>query len=213
MKHFKTAILILLSLLFVCVCTSCSEFAYSNSTIVAKITAIDGQTVTLLVGETDGKEADIPNGNGTGADIPAPPTQDGSAPRQPDGEPTDMPELPDGERFTNGEMPSMPDDNSALEPPDGTRQPDGKRPDGENPFAFTASDTSITLTLNEETVQTLSVGNIVQITFGNNGTVENLTILGNNLPKEFENGETPPPAIGNENGTASDENIAETTNA
>lgn len=171
MKKIKIFSFTLALLLAVFAFSSCSKFEYDNSTIVAQVTAIDGQKVTLLVGEMDMggnmmQGGMMPGGNMQGANM-TPPTGDSTFPAIPDGEMPEMPEMP------NGEMPEG--FGSGMQSP------------------FTAGEDSITLTLNEETVKTLSVGSIVQITFGDNGSVESLTVLGGNMQGGFGGGNMIPP--------------------
>ena len=131
----------------------------------------------------------MPGGNMQGGNM-TPPTGDSTFPAIPDGE---MPEMPEGEtmpEMPEGGMPQMPNDGSMPEMPNG-EMPEGFGNGMQSPF--TAGEDSITLTLNEETVKTLSVGSIVQITFGDNGSVESLTVLGGNMQGGFGGGNMIPP--------------------
>lgn len=194
MKKIKIFSFTLALLLAVFAFSSCSKFEYDNSTIVAQVTAIDGQKVTLLVGEMDMggnmmQGGMMPGGNMQGGNM-TPPTGDSTFPAIPDGE---MPEMPEGEtmpEMPEGGMPQMPNDGSMPEMPNG-EMPEGFGSGMQSPF--TAGEDSITLTLNEETVKTLSVGSIVQITFGDNGSVESLTVLGGNMQGGFGGGNMIPP--------------------
>ena len=185
MKTMKLIVAILTLTLVIGAFAGCTKFEYDNSTIVAQVTAIDGQKVTLLVGEMDMggnmmQGGMMPGGNMQGGNM-TPPTGDSTFPAIPDGE---MPEMPEGG------MPQMPNDGSMPEMPNG-EMPEGFGSGMQSPF--TAGDDSITLTLNEETVKTLSVGSVVQITFGDNGSVESLTVLGGNMPGGFGGGNMIPP--------------------
>lgn len=185
MKTMKLIVAILTFTLVIGAFAGCTKFEYDNSTIVAQVTAIDGQKVTLLVGEMDMggnmmQGGMMPGGNMQGGNM-TPPTGDSTFPAIPDGE---MPEMPEGG------MPQMPNDGSMPEMPNG-EMPEGFGSGMQSPF--TAGEDSITLTLNEETVKTLSVGSIVQITFGDNGSVESLTVLGGNMQGGFGGGNMIPP--------------------
>lgn len=183
MKIIKPIVTILILTLVIGAFAGCSKFEYDNSTIVAQVTAIDGQKVTLTVGEMAIDE------NMMQGDSMALPAGDGSIQAMPNGE---MPEPLEGEaipELPDGDMPQMPEDGSMPEMPNGELPKDFEN--GVQP-PFTAGDDSITLTLNEETVGTLSVGSIVRITFGDNGSVESLTVLGGNMQGGFGGNMTPP---------------------
>ena len=153
MKRMKRIGLIFALIAALLAFSACSKFEYDNSTIIAKVTSIDGQSVTFAVGESSiGGNMSLPEG-------------------MPDmGEMPDMGNMPDfGEMPDMGNMPDM-GDMTLPEGMDGTEMP------------FTESGDTITLTLNEETVKTLSVDAIVQITFGDNGNVQSLTVISENMP-------------------------------
>lgn len=194
MKQTKYASLLVAVLLIAIACVSCTTFAYDNQTVYAKVTAVNGQSVTLLVGELSAME-EGQRPDGAGGD-PIPPNADGSAPQLPDGgEPADRPALPVDETMPNGELPQMPEG--------GMQQPNGEAPDGMAggmQVPFTAGEDTITLTLNEETVKTLSVDCIVRITFGDHGSVESLTVLGGEPQGGFGGGDRIPPEDGDESG-------------
>lgn len=189
MKTMKLIVAILTLTLVIGAFAGCTKFEYDNSTIVAQVKAIEGQKVTLLVGEMAMDGNMMPGGNMQGGNM-TPPTGDSTFPAIPDGE---MPEMPEGEtmpEMPEGGMPQMPNDGSMPEMPNG-EMPEGFGSGMQSPF--TAGEDSITLTLNEETVKTLSVGSIVQITFGDNGSVESLTVLGGNMQGGFGGGNMIPP--------------------
>lgn len=154
MKSVKWLSLVLALLVTVGIFTACSKFKYDNSTVVAMVEFINGQKVVLLVGETDFGEGMRPEnlGNGMG--------------NIPDfgGEMPDIEDLPEGE-FPSGFG--------------GMQIPNGQFSSGfrDMQMPFKENGDKITLTLNSETVKTLSVGSIVQITFGDNGSVEALTSI------------------------------------
>lgn len=171
---------------------ACSKFEYSNSTITAKITAINGQKVTLLVGMSESNGGMMPGGNT--------PPENGMRPGMPNGQES-VPALPEGESMPAGGIPEMPVDGSAPEMPnESMQQPEGgmqgQIPDmpeggmqGNMPGggmggmmpAFDENGDKITVTLNAETVSTLAVGDVVIISFGDDGSVTSLNVLGGNM--------------------------------
>ena len=180
MKYAKLISLITALLLLVSALSACSKFEYDNSTIYAKVTAIDGQKVTMTVGTLNIDPTLLEDGFGSMSGM-TPPSGYGSYGEMPD--------------FAAGEtMPDMGD------MPDMENMPDRENMQGMMSGGmdqlFTAGEDSITLTLNEDTVKTLSVGSIVEITFGDGGSVEALTVLGGNMQGDFSfsnfGGMTPP---------------------
>ena len=83
-----------------------------------------------------------------------------------------------------GEMPDMGEMPNMGEMPDMSEM---SRPGGMNgmQMPFTESGDTITLTLNEDIVNTLTVDAIVQITFGDNGSVQSLTPIGGKMQDDF----------------------------
>ena len=153
---------------------ACSKFKYDNSTVMAKVESIDGQKVVLIVGEMDIGEGMQPGALGSIPDLGGtvmPDMEDlpegFDSSQIPSGQ---MPEGFDGTQMPNGQMP---------EGFDGMQIPNGQFPSGlgDMQMPFNETGDKITLTLNEQIVKTLSVGSIVQITFGDNGSVEALTSL------------------------------------
>lgn len=208
MKTIKLIVMILTLTLVIGAFAGCSKFEYDNSTIIAQVTAIDGQNVTLIVGEMAMDENMMQGGNMQGSNM-MPPTGDGSIPKMPDGE---IPELPEGEtmpEMPEGGMPQMPEDGAMPEMPNG-EMPEGFENGMQSPFI--AGDDSITLTLNEETVGTLSVGSILQITFGDNGNVESLAVLGGNMQGSFGGSNMTPPTDFPQNGTTNEEILGDDSN-
>lgn len=168
MKSVKWLSLVLALLVTVGIFTACSKFKYDNSTVVAMVEFINGQKVVLLVGETDFGEGMRPEnlGNGMG--------------NIPDfgGEMPDIEDLPEGE-FPSGFGGMQMPQGAPSEDFDGMQIPNGQFSSGfrDMQMPFKENGDKITLTLNSETVKTLSVGSIVQITFGDNGSVEALTSI------------------------------------
>lgn len=168
MKVIKCFSLIVALLLTVGVCVACSKFEYDNSTIMAKVESIDGQTIVLLVGEMNFGEGMPPEDFGGGK---------GNIPDF-GGEIPNMEDLPEGE-FPSGFDGMQKPEGEPPEGFDGMQIPNGQfgQGFGDMRMPFNESGDKITLELNEETVKTLSVGNVVRITFGDNGSVEALTLL------------------------------------
>lgn len=188
MKTIKLIVAILILTLVIAALAGCSKFEYDNSTIIAQVTTIEGQKVTLLVGEMAMDGNVMPGGNMQGGNM-MPPMGDGSFPSMPEGEFPDMGNF-DINNIPEGGMFQMPNGGSMPDMPNG-EMPEGFKNSMKSPF--TAGNDSITLTLNEETVKTLSVGSIVQITFGDNGSVESLMVLGGNMQGGFGGGNMMPP--------------------
>ena len=145
---------------------ACSEFKYDNSTVVARVESVEGQKVVLLVGEMNIEEGMFPQDFGDGMGY-IPDLSGGSMPNMED-HPSG--EFPDDMQIPGGEMPEGFDIGDL---------PNGQFPGGMNAMQmpFDENGDKIELTLNEEIVKTLSVGSIVQVTFGDNGSVEALTVL------------------------------------
>ena len=198
MKRRLTALICTAAmLLLVSACSSSQETAsstlettdYSNTTITGSVTAIDGTLVTIQTGMGGGgnKNGAPPQNNGapdaqnddSQQSDTAPPeasqpadssnSSDGNSQstQQPDGEPdgerpTDMPELPSGEQPTD--------------------MPDGEQPaDMQNSekAVFDLGSASITSEDNsgeDMSVSDIEVGDMLEITFGDNNTVESVVI-------------------------------------
>lgn len=183
MKHIKYFPLILALLLAIGIFSACSKFEYDNSTVIAKVESISGQKVVLLVGEMNigegmspenfgGEMGNVPNFNG--GEMP-------NIEGLPNGEfPSDFGgmQIPDGEISEGFDSMQLPD-REIPEGFEGMQIPNGQFPSSfaDMQIPFNENGDKITLTLNEEIVKTLSVGSIVQITFGDNGSVEALTAI------------------------------------
>lgn len=151
-----------------------SNTAYAGTTVVGQITAIDDTGVTLQLGELS-----VPDGNGPqnqSGDNQTPPEKpegeapDGNGPDSQSGEDSQTPpEKPEGEAPNgNGSKSQSGDNQTPPEMPGGGMQ------------NFTAGDTTITVDLSEATitkdnntitVDDLSEGDILQVTFDENGVV------------------------------------------
>lgn len=152
--------------LFLTGCGSNSESNLSNTTVTGQVTAVDGNTVTLLLGEL--------------AEMPAaePPAVEGSG-EAPTGE------APSGEAPTGGGSGEAP----SGEAPAGGGS--GEAPAGGGAMSgFTAGDESATMSITDSTVITIenmgastagtisdiTVGSIIEVVFGDNNTVSSVTV-------------------------------------
>ena len=168
MRLVKRISLLLALLVTVGTFTACSKFEYDNSTVMARVESIDGQKVVLLVGEMDFGRGMYPEEFGGGM---------GSLPDF-GGESPNM-EVPPEREFPSGFEGMQRPEGELPEGFGGMQIPGGQFPSGSGDMQmpFRGNGDQITLTLNEETVKSLSVGSIVQITFGDKGSVESLIPL------------------------------------
>lgn len=168
MRLVKRISLLLALLVTVGTFTACSKFEYDNSTVMARVESIVGQKVVLLVGEMDFGRGMYPDEFGGGM---------GSLPDF-GGESPNMEVPPEGE-FPSGFEGMQRPEGELPEGFGGMQIPGGQFPSrsGDMQMPFRGNGDQITLTLNEETVKALSVGSIVQITFGDKGSVESLIPL------------------------------------
>ena len=182
MRLVKRISLLLALLVTVGTFTACSKFEYDNSTVMARVESIDGQKVVLLVGEMDfgrgmhpdefgGGMGSLPDFGGESPNMEVPP--EGEFPSGFEGM-----QRPEGE-FPNGFEGMQRPEGELPEGFGGMQIPGGQFPSrsGDMQMPFRGNGDQITLTLNEETVKALSVGSIVQITFGDKGSVESLIPL------------------------------------
>ena len=163
MRTMKILALTLVLLVAISGFSACTGFAYDNTTILAKITAIDGQTVSLIVSEMTMDGNRIPESFGDLSGM-------GNMPSMPNGQ---MPSFPNGMGdmpFPNGQIP---DDLSGMQIPDFDFS--GGTMDMDMDAMFHDGCDTITLTLNADVVKTLAVDDIVQISFGDKGSINSLT--------------------------------------
>lgn len=213
MKKLKLFIIPLAIAILICALSSCSKFEYDNSTVVAKVIAINGNKVTLSIGEMNFDENMIPSmGDMSMPEGQVPEIPGGMMPGG-EGMP-DMGEMtfPEGESMSGMDIPMMPDGESMpemgdMQIPGGESVPEGQMPDmqggamqrpdgmqgGMADQFFTDSGDSVILTLNDDVISTLTVDCIVMITFGEKGSVESLTVLGGDMQGEIM---TPPEESG-----------------
>jgi len=157
--------------LFLTGCGSNSESNLSNTTVTGQVTAVDGNTVTLLLGEL--------------AEMPAaePPAVEGSG-EAPTGE------APSGEAPAGGGSGEAPSGEAPAGGGSG-EAPSGEAPAGGGAMSgFTAGDESATMSITDSTVITIenmgastsgtvsdiTVGSIIEVVFGDNNTVSSVTV-------------------------------------
>ncbi len=153
---------------------------YSGATVTGQITAMDGSTITLQLGELTeaegfgGGDGAQPGGQGGGEMPDGEADGSGTAPEMPDGEGGDMadgsgtaPEMPDGEGGGmngggSGDMGGM----------------GGSFTAGEDILEVDLTDVTVTLSDGSEgSASDLAVDDILQITFDEDGAVSSVTVV------------------------------------
>ena len=169
MKTVKKVSYVILLIMLLFTVSSCSKFKYDNKTVIGMVTSIDGQKVTMNVSESDIDLSELQNFTGSFSGDMSEWASEFSN------------EFPYGE-FSSGDMPDLENLPETGEIPNMGEMPDmgsipgfssGSFPGsmtGGSSFSFEDGD-EITLTLNEDVISQISVGSIVQISFGDNGTV------------------------------------------
>lgn len=199
MKVFRLLAIFAVLALIVCSVAACNKTEYKSTTLVAKVSEISADGVTFVIGELEGielPEGSAPNMNG----MQKPSVPDGEMPTMPDGE---MLELPEGDipAMPDGEMPSMSGVNGGF----GGGMGNGNMGGADLSSSFKASKETITLTLDEEVLSTLTLNAIVMISFDaeGNATVTRADMMGGGrFP--MDNGMIPPEFTDN----ATDEGIS-----
>ncbi len=200
----KKAFRLFFVLSLVALLSACNSADYSNQTLVGKISEIDGNIITLELGDVkenelqfDGEapqlpeDGELPEMNGEAPQMPrngAPPEMNGERPEMPgngtapaegempqfDGEAPQLPE--DGELpEMNGEAPQMPGNGA---PP----EMNGDVMQSQTTYTFTASGEtlkidleSIGITLDDLTTESfVKVGDVIGVTFGSNNSIESV---------------------------------------
>ncbi len=195
MKKFIAILCAAAMVLTLAACGAKRNTEYAGQTVTGKVTAIDGTSVTVALGESSGSGA--PSG-GDGQQPPEMP--DGSS--QTDGQPTGMPpEKPDGSddsgQSGGQEPPAKPDGDSSQQPtgippekPDGDSDQQGgtppEMPDGSSQQGgFTESGETVTVDISKATVtkngesasaSDLAAGDVVQVTFDKKGVATAVVI-------------------------------------
>lgn len=159
MKKFIAILCAAAMVLTLAACGAKRNTEYAGQTVTGKVTAIDGTSVTLALGESSGSGA--PSG-GDGQQPPAKP--DGDSSQQPTGTP---PEKPDGDSDQQGGTPP--------EMPDGSSQQGGFTESGET---VTVDISKATVTKNGESASAsdLAAGDVVQVTFDKKGVATAVVI-------------------------------------
>ncbi|MCD8366508.1 MAG: hypothetical protein LUC48_00545 [Clostridiales bacterium] len=154
-----------------------SDQDYSGSTVTGQVTAIDGATVTLQLGELTESEGfgggEMPNGEGGGEMPSGDADGSGTMPEMPDGE------MPSGDFDGSGTVPEMPDGESG--------DFDGEMPSGGMGSSFTAGEDTLAVDLTDVTISLsdgsegsasdLAVDDILQITFDEDGAISSVTVV------------------------------------
>ena len=180
-------------LLSLAACGAKADTTYADQTITGKVTALEGTSVTLALGELtenaapggDSQQPPEMPGDGQTGDQPT-----GTPPEKPEGSSDDNqsgqqpPEKPDGDssQQSGGQPPEMPE-NGENGQPNGT-PPD--MPEGGMGSSFTESgETAVIDIANADTVKNgetvsateLAVGNVVQVTFDDSGSAVTVEIV------------------------------------
>ena len=195
------SILCALALVFsLAACGAKRNTEYAGQTIAGQVTALDGTSVTLALGELS------QSGGPSGQDGQQPPEMSGgdSTETQSTGTPPEKPAGSDDSSQSSQQPPEMPSGDSSTQPtgtppekPDGDDTQSGgtppEMPDGEQPgqggpggSSFTTSGetatvdiSDATITKNSETVSAsdLSVGDVLQVTFDDTGKATAVTVV------------------------------------
>ena len=166
-------------LLSLAACGAKADTTYAGQTITGKVTALEGTSVTLALGELT--EDAAPDGNGQ--QPPDMPNGDGQTGDQPTGTPPEKPE-DTGDDTQNSQPPEKPDGDSnqqgGSQPPD---MPEGGMGGGSS---FTESGETLTIDIadaaivkNSENVSAaeLAVDDVVQMTFDDSGSAATVEIV------------------------------------
>ena len=174
-------------LLSLAACGAKADTTYAGQTITGKVTALEGTSVTLALGELT--EDAAPGGG----DSQQPPemSSDGQTGDQPTGTPPEKPEDTSGDNRSGQQPPEKPDGDSSQsndnQPPD---MPEG----GMGGSSFTESGETLTIDIsdaaimkNDETVSAteLSVDDVVQVTFDDSGSAATVEIVSGSMGGGF----------------------------
>ena len=182
-------------LLSLAACSAKADTTYAGQTITGKVTALEGTSVTLALGELT--EDAAPSGSDS-QQPPEMPGNDNQTGDQPTGTPPEKPEDVSDDNQSGQQPPEKPDgdssqqsDNQPPEMPENGEngQPNGTPPDmpeGGMGSSFTESSETLTIDItdaaivkNGETVSSteLSVDNVVQVTFDDSGSAATVEIV------------------------------------
>ena len=174
-------------LLSLAACGAKADTTYAGQTITGKVTALEGTSVTLALGELT--EDAAPGGG----DSQQPPemSSDGQTGDQPTGTPPEKPEDTSGDNQSGQQPPEKPDGDSSQsndnQPPE---MPEG----GMGGSSFTESGETLTIDIsdaaivkNDETVSAteLSVDDVVQVTFDDSGSAATVEIVSGSMGGGF----------------------------
>lgn len=190
-------------LLSLAACGAKADTTYAGQTITGKVTALEGTSVTLALGEL------TENAAPGGGDSQQPPemSSDGQTGDQPTGTPPEKPEDTSGDNQSGQQPPEKPDgdssqsnDNQPPEMPESSEnnQDGGTPPDmpegGMGGSSFTKSGETLTIDIsdaaivkNNETVSAteLSVDDVVQVTFDDSGSAATVEIVSGSMGGGF----------------------------
>lgn len=150
----------------------------SNTTVIGKVTAIDGNSITLQLGELT--QSDRNKDNTVTSDQSTSNSSDSSSDQSTSGE------APTDNSSGNSSSGNPPSDQA---PPDNSSEmaPSGNPPSG-GPMTFTAGDNSVTFTVDDDfaiildkqttagTIDDIAIDDILEVTFGDNNTVTAITV-------------------------------------
>ena len=195
MKKFIAILCAAAMVLTLAACGAKRNTEYAGQTVTGKVTAIDGTSVTLALGESSGSGA--PSG-GDGQQPPEMPDGSSQTDGQPTGTPPEKPEDSDDSGQSGGqEPPAKPDGDSSRQPtgtppekPDGDSDQQGdtppEMPDGSSrQGGFTESGETVTVDISKATVtkngesasaSDLAAGDVVQVTFDKKGVATAVVI-------------------------------------
>ena len=195
MKKFIAILCAAAMVLTLAACGAKRNTEYAGQTVTGKVTAIDGTSVTLALGESSGSGA--PSG-GDGQQPPGMPDGSSQTDGQPTGTPPEKPEGSDDSGQSGGqEPPAKPDGDSSRQPtgtppekPDGDSDQQGdtppEMPDGSSQQGgFTESGETVTVDISKATVtkngesasaSDLAAGDVVQVTFDKKGVATAVVI-------------------------------------
>ena len=193
MKKIISILCVIMLVLSLVACQSKTTYSdKANSSIVAKVTSINGSTITVQVGELIESSEEIPskpdengqvqNPNGEQSEIPQQPSGDQSeAPQQPSGEQNQPPQKPDGENSNDGQFsPNADGSNQGQMPTNQMGETDVTK------VNFTESDESLDIDISDASivkdddvieVSEISQGDIIRVAFDSKGAVKTVIVI------------------------------------
>ena len=193
MKKIISILCVIMLVLSLVACQSKTTYSdKANSSIVAKVTSINGSTITIQLGELIESSEEIPskpdengqvqNPNGEQSEIPQQPSGDQSeAPQQPSGEQNQPPQKPDGENSNDGQFsPNADGSNQGQMPTNQMGETDVTK------VNFTESDESLDIDISDASivkdddvieVSEISQGDIIRVEFDSKGAVKTVIVI------------------------------------